>query len=380
MVDISNVVNIVVSSAESGLGNYNVNAFLYLASESPVETWTTPYRIYRNANDVATDFGTNAQVTKSAQVMFAQNHNFISGNGYLIVAPLIITEEGGEEVVESLSDALARISALIYFGGWCSDKESEDSEIEAVALANESMDSIYFVESNSSADLEDGGLFANLAEAGYDKTKMLYHGEDSDKSFLPAYASRMMSVNFSAQNSTNTANLKSLKGISADGTVTQTLYNKLAQLGVDGYVEYGGIAKVVSNANTSGNFFDEVYDRIWFKNAMKVAIFNALATTNTKIPQTEAGMDYLKRSARAVCQQAVYNGFLAAGQWNSEFLFGNPEDFARNISDFGYYIWSLPIREQAQSEREERKAPVIQIAGKEAGAIHSASIIVTFEA
>ena len=88
MVDISNVVNITVQAAESSLGNYNINAFLYLASEAPVSTWTESYRIYKNAKDVATDFGSNSNVAKDATVFFAQNPNVMSGNGYLIVAPL----------------------------------------------------------------------------------------------------------------------------------------------------------------------------------------------------------------------------------------------------------------------------------------------------
>ena len=379
MIDISNVVNVVISSAESGLGNYNVNAFLYLTSESPVETWTTQYRVYRNAVDVATDFGSNAQITKNAQTMFKQDINFLSGNGYLIVAPIITQEIEGADVTETLSEALTRVSKLIYFGGWCSDVMDE-SEVEAVASLNETMDCIYFVESNDSEDLGTGGIFETLANAGYDKTKLLYHGEDSDMSFLSAYVARAMSTNFSAQNSASTMNLKSLKGVSEDKTINETMYLLAKGLGVDVYSNIGGVEKVSSNPNKNGEYFDNVYNRLWFKQAMKVAIFNALARTNTKIPQTEEGMDYLKRSARAICQQAVYNGFLAPGTWNGEYTFGYPQDFARNISDFGYYIYSLPISEQSQSEREERKAPVIQIACKESGAIHSASIIVTFEA
>ena len=380
MVDISNVVNVVVSASEPGLGNYNVNAFLYLASESPVETWDTAYRVYRNAQDVALDFGSEATVTKNAEMMFAQNYNFLSGDGYLIIAPLIEVDVEGVMTPETLSEALTRISALIYFGGWATDRVIDSGEVTAAAEKTESMDCIYFLEANDASVMEDDGLFDTLSAMNLDHTKLLYHGGSSDLSFLSAYASRAMSVNFSAQNSTITTNLKTLKGIKADSTVDQTLYNTMKSMGVDGYVDYGGVAKIVSNANGNDNYFDDVYNRLWFKQAMKVAIFNALANINTKIPQTEEGMDYLKKSARQVCQQAVYNRFLAPGQWNGEFPFGNPQDFDRNISDFGYYVYSLPITQQSQTERLARKAPVIQIAGKQAGAVHSASIIVTFEA
>ena len=46
----------------------------------------------------------------------------------------------------------------------------------------------------------------------------------------------------------------------------------------------------------------------------------------------------------------------------------------RNIIDKGYYIYSKPIAQQSQVDRDARKAPLIQIAGKESGAIHSSSV------
>lgn len=380
MVDISNVVNITVQAAESSLGNYNINAFLYLASEAPVSTWTESYRIYKNAKDVATDFGSNSNVAKDATVFFAQNPNVMSGNGYLIVAPL--QEDPDTQTSETLSVALARVAALVFFGGWMTDKTASDAEITAAATLTETMDCIFLVGAGAATALASGGLLYALAGLNYDHTKLLYYTGTADKvrAFIAAYASRAFSVNFAAQNSTITMNLKGLKGITADSSITETIYATLKTLGVDAYVYYGGVQKVVSNANGNDNYFDNVYNRIWFKLALKVAIFNALAATNTKIPQTEQGMDYLKRSARQICNQAVYNGFSGAGAWNGEFTFGNPQDFERNIADFGYYIYSLPVAEQSQSERLERVAPVIQIALKEAGAIHSANIIVTVEA
>ena len=36
----------------------------------------------------------------------------------------------------------------------------------------------------------------------------------------------------------------------------------------------------------------------------------------------------------------------------------------------GYYVYVSPIADQPQSEREQRKLPVIQIAAKLAGAVH----------
>ncbi|MBO7733121.1 MAG: DUF3383 family protein [Methanobrevibacter sp.] len=379
MVDISNVVNITVSAGESSLGNYNVNAVLYISTESPVDTWTESYRIYKRAADVGTDWGTTSKTYKDAVAFFAQNPNVLSGNGYLLIAPFA---SGSETITE----ALARLSALVYFGGVFTNKTSATAtEITNAANAAETMDCIYLVAGSAAADYGSGGILYSLAALNLDHTKLLYYTDssaslDKVRAMLAAYAGRMFSVEFAAQNTTITANLKTLRGITADTAITETIYNTLKGLGVDAYVTYGGVAKVVSNPNGNGNYFDDVYNRLWFKQTMKVAIFNVLATTGTKIPQTEVGMNNLKAGARRVCEQAVYNGFLAPGKWNGSETFGDPADFHRNIEDFGFFIYSMPIAQQSQEDRLARKAPVIQIAGKQAGAIHSASIIVSFEA
>lgn len=379
MVDISNVVNITVSAGESALGNYNVNAVLYISTESPVATWTESYRIYKRAADVGTDWGTTSKTYKDAVAFFGQNPNVLSGNGYLIIAPF---SSGSETIVQ----AMTRLGALIYFGGVLTNKTSaSSSEVTAGANYAETEDFIYLVGGSAAADYTSGGILYSLSGLNLDHTKLLYYtdssaGLDDMRAFVAGYAGRMFSVEFAAQNSTITANLKTIRGLSADESITETIYNTLKGLGIDAYVTYGGVAKVVSNPNKNGNYFDDVYNRLWFKQTMKVAIFNVLATTGTKIPQTETGMNNLKAGARKVCEQAVYNGFLAPGTWNGSETFGNPEDFHRNIEDFGFFIYSLPISQQSQEDRLARKAPVIQIAGKQAGAIHSASIIVSFEA
>jgi hypothetical protein len=89
-------------------------------------------------------------------------------------------------------------------------------------------------------------------------------------------------------------------------------------------------------------------------------------------------MDALKGAYRTVAVQAKSNLFIAAGEWTGSDTFGKPEDFKRNIKDFGYFIYSLPISQQSVADREARKAPVCQVALKYAGAIQSSTVIVNF--
>jgi hypothetical protein len=119
---------------------------------------------------------------------------------------------------------------------------------------------------------------------------------------------------------------------------------------------------------------------MWFVFALQVSGFNYLRQTGTKVPQTENGMDGLKGAYRSVCEQAVTNQYAAPGTWNSPVTFGNQADLIANVEQFGYYIYSTPIAQQLQADREERKAPLVQIALKEAGAIQSSTVVVNVNA
>lgn len=286
------------------------------------------------------------------------------------------------EDIEPLADAISRMSALVYFGGVLTTKDMADSEMIEASDTVQAMDCILLLPSNDYTDMEEGGLFATIINKGNYKTKCLLYTISKEKAYImaAAYAGRGFATNYSAQNSCITMNLKDLATIEADTGISQTLYNKAKTLGVDLYTDIEGLPKVISNSGLVGEYFDQLINRLWFTQTVKVEVFNTLAGTNSKIPQTEAGMNSLKNAVRGVCERAVNNGFLAPGKWNSADKFGNIEDFVRNIADNGYYIYSSPIADQSQTEREARKAPVMQVAGKEAGAIHSADLILSFEA
>lgn len=91
-------------------------------------------------------------------------------------------------------------------------------------------------------------------------------------------------------------------------------------------------------------------------------------------------MSLLKGSFRKVCEQAVKNGYVAPGSWNSAEWFGNQEDMINNILERGYYIYSQPVNEQSQANREARISPTIQIAIKLSGAVHSINVLLTINA
>lgn len=377
--DITNVITISLSAAQTGLGEYNVNNLAIFTHEEAGDTFgDLGYKIYKAPKEVGADFGTTSATYKMALSVFAQNPNILNGSGYLVVIPLNEESGGG---TEELADAINRTASLVqYFGILCT-KDYDATEVSAAAAVVQTMNKMLFVVSNDSADIAATGSFKAIAEAGYDKTRCLPYLSDTTlpaKLYAAAYAGRALSTEHEGSNTTGTMHLKDLVGITPDPNMTQTQLDLCQACGADAYVNIAGVAKTFTSG--ANGFFDQVYNRCWFLGALEVAGFNALAKVSTKVPQTEPGMTLLKGAYRLVCERAVRNGYVAPGAWNSADRFGDVEAMLRNIEEVGYYIYSLPVNQQAQTDREARKAPLIQIAIKEAGAIHSSNVLVYINA
>lgn len=373
--DITNVITISLSAAQTGLGEYNVNNLAIFTGETPETSFgDLGYKIYKAPKEVGTDFGTTSITYKMALSVFAQTPNILNGDGYLVVIPFASSSE-------TLATAISRADSLVQFFGILTTKDYSSSEVSAAAAVVQTMNKMLFVVSNSASDIAAAGSFHDIAEAGYDKTRCLAYLSDATldaKVMAAAYAGRALSTVFEGSNTTSTMHLKDLVGITADPSMTQTQLNLCQDCGADAYVNIAGVAKTFTSG--ANGFFDQVYNRCWFLGALEVAGFNALAKVSTKVPQTEPGMTILKGAYRLVCERAVRNGYVAPGAWNSADRFGDVEAMLRNIEEVGYYIYSLPVNQQSQTEREERKAPLVQIAIKEAGAIHSSNVMVYINA
>lgn len=478
---LTNVINISVSAAQAGVGDYNTSNLGLFSDEVPdTDTFGTDgYKAYIDPTDVATDFGTDSKTYQMALAVFSQQPNILAGSGQLIVILLgtatqklafsgtaasgtfvlnyggnattainwddtaseiqtaLRLVEGLERVTvsgtiashtvnvvmdgvygdtpavmtvtantlatsgpvaititvtndvegETLAEAITRTKTLVqYFGVMATATLTEIGETDLLAAAAviQALNKIAFFVSYDDADLTPlTGLLNMITEAGYTQSRPLYYGDDDDLGinallYMASYAGRALSTNFDGSNTTSTMNLKDLSGVVADPSMNQTIYDAAEVAGADIYPSLQGVAKVICFGANS--YYDQVYNLQWFAGALQVAGFNFLAQSSTKIPQTESGMDGLKGAYRKVCEQAVTNQYSAPGSWTSPTTFGNQADLYLNITQRGYYIYSSPISQQSQTDREAREAPLIQIALKEAGAIQKSSVIVNVNA
>lgn len=371
MADLSltNVITVQVSQAPAGLNQYNTSNLALFTDETPDPVFSDDYKIYKEPVEVGEDFGTDSKTYKMALKVFSQSPNILANGGSLIVIPL--------EASETLDEAIARTASLVQYFGLMSTTVESSQDTEDAADVVQALNKIAFFVQRTEAAINPSGLFDDLRVAGMTKSRCLYYGGEDDISALEmkaAYAGRALSTVFSGSNTAQTMHLKDLTGIEPDPSMDQTILEKAQAAGADVYASFQGVAKVFTSGENQ--FFDQVYNLGWFVGDIKIKGFNYLAQSSTKIPQTEQGMSGLKGAYRKVCEQALTNGYAAPGEWNSPTTFGNQADMLQNIRERGYYIYSAPVALQSQADREDRKAPLVQIALKEAGAIQSSTIII----
>lgn len=474
---VNNVVTVSLAAAQSGLSDYNVNNLAILTSETPNASFgALGYKLYLNASELATDFGSDSDTYHMGAQVFAQSPNILNGGGYLAVityasgvaakgsatfsanpsasdtitigsttltfktetsaetdvkigetlaetlqnlvsktisgVSLLYSNEGvltitattlgtsgnsialaksssvitlsgatltGGSATESTAQAIQRAEGLVAFYGVISQRTLTTSEIQDAAAYVQTVNKLFGYVLWDAQELQAGGLFKTIADLKYTHARGLFYSNSATaKLFLAGYFGRLLSTNFEGSNTVQTMHLKDIVGVTADTDITQTLLNLAKENGADTYPSIAGLPKVFcSGAN---DYADQVYNLAWLIGKIEVAGFNTLATTSTKVPQTEAGMDVLKGAYRLVLDQAVRNGYLAPGKWNRVDKFGDVAAFDQNIEQVGYYIYSSPVALQSVSDREARKAPLVQIAAKEAGAIHSTSILLYINA
>lgn len=320
-------------------------------------------------------FGTDSAVTIAA-ASDAEEATDLNGETYFDGASATPTT-GTNASGQTLAEAVAAAQQQVYFGGVLTTQYCDNATVQANAAAIQALDCDYFEAITSMKNIAVLGADIKSAELGKTRLLEMSNSAQEAKIAIATYATIAKSVNWDGSNTANTMNLKTLTGCLPDNGLSDTYVLSAQTNGVDIYANTGGLSVVYSNDNNG--FTDTIEFNLYFKKACEVALFNALRQTNTKIPQTESGVAQLKNALAQVCEQAIANGSVAPGTWNTPVSFGDPEDFKRNIEEKGYYIYSTPISQQSQTDREARRCPLLQLAIKLSGAIHFAELIINVE-
>ena len=365
---VSNVVNVDVIMSPVAATGRNFGALLILGTSTVIPV-TERIRQYSAIEDIGDDFGVDSPEYEAATIFFSQSPKptlVYIGRWAKTLA------EGEAGAVETLLQA---VNASLQYTNWyglaiADSADLVEADVISVAAAIEasSLSRILAVTTDDVNVLVAGNtdnIGYKLKAAGYGRTFWQY-SSSSKYAAISAFG-RAFTVNFTGNNTTITLKFKTEPGVTYE-TLTTTQAAAIDSINGNVYVYYANDTAIIQQGvMANGDFFDERHGLDWLQNYVQTNLYNLLYTSTTKIPQTDAGVTRLMTNVEASLDQAVNNGLIAPGVWN-----GGPigQIESGDTLTKGYYVHADAVANQAQSDREARKSPVIQAAIKLAGAIH----------
>ncbi|SXL16924.1 DUF3383 family protein [Klebsiella pneumoniae] len=365
---VSNVVNVDVIMSPVAATGRNFGALLILGTSTVIPV-TERIRQYSAIEDIGDDFGVDSPEYEAATIFFSQSPKptlVYIGRWAKTLA------EGEEGTVETLLQA---VNASLQYTNWyglaiADSADLVEADVISVAAAIEAS-SLSRILAVTTADVNvlvagnTDNIGYKLKAAGYARTFWQY-SSSSKYAAISAFG-RAFTVNFTGSNTTITLKFKTEPGITYE-TLTTAQAAAIDAINGNVYVYYANDTAIIQQGvMANGDFFDERHGLDWLQNYVQTNLYNLLYTSTTKIPQTDAGVTRLMTNVEASLDQAVNNGLIAPGVWN-----GGPigQIESGDTLTKGYYVYADSVDNQAQSDREARKSPVIQAALKLAGAIH----------
>lgn len=291
----------------------------------------------------------------------------------LTVATALLPVPGADaETAKECAVTLADKSGEWYGLAFAAPDITVDDHLAVAAFVNASAKSRIYGVTDTDTRAMDKAWTQDIASrakaAGHNRVLAAYSA--NPYAIISALA-RAFTVNFSANRSTITLKFKQLVGITAEG-LSETQANALLVKNCNVFAAYDNDTAIFQEGVMAGGaWFDEIHGTDWLQNAIQTEVWNLFYQSKTKVSQTDGGVNRVVTRITSVLDRAVNNGLVAPGTWNGD-SFGQLEQ--GDYLPKGYYVYAGLVDDQAQSEREERKAPPIQIAAKMAGAIHSVDI------
>lgn len=365
---VHNVVNVSINRMAKASPNRNFGSLLIVGS-SEVISIDERLREYTTIDSVISDFGIDAKEYEAAKIYFSQSPK---PNQLYI---------GRRDKGEKLDQCIAILSDMStnWYGLIITDEMAEN-EIFSIAQMIESdhisrIFGINLQDKNCLLSNSKDDIAYKLKKANLSRTLAIY--SSSSPYAIASLFGRAFSVNFNGNNTTITLKFKQLPTITAE-IITQNQAQTLKKKNCNVFVEYDNETMMIQEGvMCDGRFIDEIHGLDWLANHVQTNVWNLLYTSNTKIAQTDQGVNKILARIEQSLAQAVNNNLISEGIWN-----GDPIG-SLNTGDMltkGYYVYAQSVNTQMQADREARKAPVIQCAIKLAGAIHSTEILINVNA
>jgi len=291
-----------------------------------------------------------------------------------------LSTSSGAYVANGIAAETALAAATLFDQNW-SDQwygliipSAADADHQAVAAYVEGTTAahLYGLTQQEGATLTSGdttNISYKLKASGYNHTVSQYSSKDAQA--VASLFGRMLTVNFVGNNTAITAFGKQEPGVTSE-TLTLTQAQNLAGYNCNVFVAYNNSTSIIQpGVCASGQYIDTIIGVDWLKGNIQTTLYNAIYTSTTKIPQTDAGMHQLYTLIDSVMIQAVTNGLLGPGTWSGT-SFGQLSN--GDWLSKGYYIYQPPMSSQSLAARAARQSVPFQIAAHLAGAVHSVSV------
>lgn len=397
-----------LTSAQQAIGNFNTitnGGVNFTVDGTPRNLTGLNFTSAANMNGVASvvqsafagaatviwDASNNRFVVKSASTGTNSSVSFGSTGAGTDVSGLLGVQstQGGSliqgiasETIETAVSALIALTNVWYGLAIAAATAIADVDlvnvaglIEADGNSSASGGSIFAVTTQETAAYNAASTtdLAALLQAGKYTRTFCQYSSTSPYAAISAFA-RGFTVNFNASLTTLTLKFKQEPTIVPE-TLTETQAAALTGKNCNVYVNYNNNTAILQQGTMSnGYFFDEIHGADWFANQVQTDLYNALYANPTKIPQTDAGINQLAAVLTQDCQMAVNNGYVAPGVWNGPPIGALvPGQFLTT----GYYVFQPAIATQSVAARQARQSPVLQVALKLAGAVHSVNAVVS---
>lgn len=325
---------------------------------------------------------TSATTGASSTVAFAT-----SGSGTDISADLGLTAASSGAYVANGIVAESALAAVTLFDNdfgqlWYALTliGSVDSDSEAIGPYIEASPNKHFfgVTSQEAATLTPGDtttIAYGLQQLGLNHSCVQY--SSTNPYAVVSLFGRILTTDYAGNNTVITLMYKQEPGIIPEN-LTETQIAALEAKNCNVFVAYNNNTAIIEQGVcSSGQFIDTVMGADALAIGIQTALFNALYTTSTKIPQTDSGTHILTTAISQICAEFVADGYIAPGTWTSN-GFGS-----LNTNDYmptGYYIYAPPVSTQTQAARAARISVPIQVAVKLAGAVHTVDCAITVNA
>jgi hypothetical protein len=373
--DASQIINIVTRISPQGLANANFGLAMLFAPESELPGGFVPdtYRTYTSLSDLEVDFASTTETYKAAQrfMQMTPTPQEIKVYGRNDVT-------GPDTIITSLDNAANQL--WWYWTFFTDDVYNDEASVKLIADWLDA-NGRYSFNCSTAADIRDPAdttdIASELTTTGQRHISTFSHATDPYAGH--ALAAWFASVNYSIPGSTITGEFKKLPGVAAE-SLTGTEYAAMQQdtkkavfytvVDLQGSSDLGRVINSWSHSSY-GEYIDDVVNLDAFVNALRVALFNAVANQTTKLPQTPAGQQLLITETQNVCEQYIANDYLGPRTWT------NPDTgLEEDVPGYVILTKAEDILTISDTERDDRKSAPMRVRIFRAGAVHAVDVTV----